>query len=460
VVVDSSGQYGVSRYFLPLTIRWSRYTAVDKNPASVLAAVRRGASEGTLLDATAEPEFISTLLTKIGAAETVGSDGAKIEFRPTSAFHAPPPQIKSITAIDREQSNSTVIVDNQYVIKVFRRVTPGLHPEFEVGRFLVDVAHFGNAPALLGTVELIEGESRTALVAVHAFTENQGDAWGVTSASLDRLIDEQRLVPDEIAADTSEMTSMLQRMRQIGRRTAELHRALASHNDVAGFAPEPISANDSAQWSQALSERASRAFEMLESHSDLLAESASVLARRLLEKREAISAYIEGIRSARFDGSKIRHHGDFHLGQVLIAKDDAYILDFEGEPRKSLEQRRHKAPAARDVAGFLRSVDYATTSAIDRAPNVSAEERGVLAQRVRSWGSRLCGAFWDSYRDTLTDTHYWPADATQVRKLVELFLLEKAFYEIEYELTNRPTWIHIPLEGTWRILEERGVVKP
>jgi maltose alpha-D-glucosyltransferase/alpha-amylase len=460
VVVDSSGQYGVSRYFLPLTIRWSRYTAVDKNPASVLAAVRRGASEGTLLDATAEPEFISTLLTKIGAAETVGSDGAKIEFRPTSAFHAPPPQIKSITAIGREQSNSSVIVDNQYVIKVLRRVTPGLHPEFEVGRFLVDVAHFGNAPALLGTVELIEGESRTALVAVHAFTENQGDAWGVTSASLDRLIDEQRLVPDEIAADTSEMTSMLQRMRQIGRRTAELHRALASHSDVAGFAPEPISADDSAQWSQALSERASRVFDMLESHSDLLAESASALARRLLEKREAISAYIEGIRSARFDGSKIRHHGDFHLGQVLIAKDDAYILDFEGEPRKSLEQRRHKAPPARDVAGFLRSVDYATTSAIDRAPNVSAEERGVLAQRIRSWGSRLCGAFWDSYRDTLTDTHYWPADATQVRELVELFLLEKAFYEIEYELANRPTWIHIPLEGTWRILEERGVVKP
>jgi maltose alpha-D-glucosyltransferase/alpha-amylase len=460
VVVDSSGQYGVSRYFLPLTIRWSRYTAVDKNPASVLAAVRRGASEGTLLDATAEPEFISTLLTKIGAAETVGSDGAKIEFRPTSAFHAPPPQIKSITPIGREQSNSSVIVDNQYVIKVLRRVTPGLHPEFEVGRFLVDVAHFGNAPALLGTVELIEGESRTALVAVHAFTENQGDAWGVTSASLDRLIDEQRLVPDEIAADTSEMTSMLQRMRQIGRRTAELHRALASHSDVAGFAPEPISADDSAQWSQALSERASRVFDMLESHSDLLAESASALARRLLEKREAISAYIEGIRSARFDGSKIRHHGDFHLGQVLIAKDDAYILDFEGEPRKSLEQRRHKAPPARDVAGFLRSVDYATTSAIDRAPNVSAEERGVLAQRIRSWGSRLCGAFWDSYRDTLTDTHYWPADATQVRELVELFLLEKAFYEIEYELANRPTWIHIPLEGTWRILEERGVVKP
>jgi maltose alpha-D-glucosyltransferase/alpha-amylase len=460
VVVDSSGQYGVSRYFLPLTIRWSRYTAVDKNPASVLAAVRRGASEGTLLDATAEPEFISTLLMKIGAAETVGSDGAKIEFRPTSAFHAPPPQIKNITAIGREQSNSSVIVDNQYVIKVLRRVTPGLHPEFEVGRFLVDVAHFGNAPALLGTVELIEGESRTALVAVHAFTENQGDAWGVTSASLDRLIDEQRLVPDEIAADTSEMTSMLQRMRQIGRRTAELHRALASHNDVAGFAPEPISADDSAQWSQALSERASRVFDMLESHSDVLAESASALARRLLEKREAISAYIEGIRSARFDGSKIRHHGDFHLGQVLIAKDDAYILDFEGEPRKSLEQRRHKAPPARDVAGFLRSVDYATTSAIDRAPNVSAEERGVLAQRIRSWGSRLCGAFWDSYRYTLTDTHYWPADATQVRELVELFLLEKAFYEIEYELANRPTWIHIPLEGTWRILEERGVVKP
>jgi maltose alpha-D-glucosyltransferase/alpha-amylase len=345
-------------------------------------------------------------------------------------------------------------------VKVLRKVTPGMHPEFEIGRFLADVAHFRNAPALLGTVELVEGESRTALATVHAFIQNQGDAWGVTGASLDRLIDEQRLLPDEAAAETSEMTSMLQRMRQIGRRAAELHQALASRDDVEGFAPEPISAEDSARWSEGLSERAKRVFEMLES-SDRLPESSGALARRLLAQREPVLAYIAGLKDARFEGgSKIRHHGDFHLGQILIAKDDAYILDFEGEPRQTLEQRRRKAPPARDVAGFLRSIDYAVSAAVERAPNVGADERPVLAQRIRSWGARLSGAFWECYWEALADTTFWPKDREQVQRLLDLFLLEKAFYEIEYELANRPTWIHIPLDGTWRILEERGVVKP
>jgi maltose alpha-D-glucosyltransferase / alpha-amylase len=461
VVVESSGRQGASRYFLPLTVRWARYTTIDKHPSSVLAAVRRGASEGTLIDATAEPDFISILLTKIRAGETIGHDGQKIEFRATSAFEgAPLAEIKGISPIDREQSNSSVIVDSQYVVKVLRKVTPGMHPEFEIGRFLADVAHFKNAPALLGTVELVEGESRTALATVHAFIQNQGDAWGVTGASLDRLIDEQRLVPDE-AAETSEITSMLQRMRQIGRRTAELHQALASHGEANGFAPEPISVDDSARWSEALSQRAAHVFEMLESNADRLSELAAAVARRLLAHREKIAAYIGDLKDVRFNGgSKIRHHGDFHLGQILIAKDDAYILDFEGEPRQTLEQRRRKAPPARDVAGFLRSVDYAVSAAVDRAPNVSAEERPVLAQRIRSWGARLSGAFWDSYWETLADTTFWPADHEQVRQLLDLFLLEKAFYEIEYELANRPAWVHIPLDGTWRILEERGVVQP
>src|SRR5262249_34701334 len=239
-----------------------------------------------------------------------------------TAFEGQPPEIKAIHAIDREQSNSSVVVDNKYVGKVLRRVTPGIHPEFERGRFLVDVAHFKNVPALLGTVELVEGDSRTALAAVHDFIQNQGDAWGVTGASLDRLIDEQRMMPDEIASDTSEMTSMLQRMRQIGRRTAELHHALASH-DVDGFTPEPIAAEDSERWSKAIAARATRVFEMLQTNADRLVEPAATLAQRLLHQREAVFAHIDSLKAAQFSGSKIRHHGDFHLGQILIAKDDA-----------------------------------------------------------------------------------------------------------------------------------------
>jgi maltose alpha-D-glucosyltransferase/alpha-amylase len=459
VVVESHTRQGVSRYFLPLTVRWSRYTAIDKSPAAILSAVRRGASEGTLLDATAEPDFISIVLKNIRAAETVGSNGALLEFRPTSVFTAAAaPEIHTIAPIDREQSNSSVIVDNKYVVKVLRRVAAGIHPEFEMGRYLADVAHFQNSPALLGTVELVEGETHTALCTVHAFIENQGDAWGITGASLDRLIDEQRLVPDEPATETSEMTSMLQRMRQIGRRTAELHRALASHPDVESFAPEPISQEDSAGWSDAIMSRADHVAEILQENADRLGETANSLAQKLRNHREAIRAHIGELKGRHFTGSKIRVHGDFHLGQVLIAKDDAYILDFEGEPRQSLENRRLKAPPARDVAGFIRSIDYATSAAIDRAPNITAEERAVLGERIRGWGARLSAAFWDSYREALAGVDIWPADDAKAQELLNLFQLEKVFYEIEYEVTNRPTWAHIPLAGTLRMLAERGVM--
>ncbi len=460
-ITDVTGSHGTSRYFLPLTIRWTRYTAIDRGPASVLAAVRRGPREGTLLDATAEHEFIVALLAKIHAGETVGDGGQSIEFRPTKAFaEAPLPEIKTVNAVEREQSNSSVIVDNQYVVKILRRITPGIHPEIEIGRFLADVAHFQNAPTLLGSVELVEGENRTALAVVNAFIENQGDAWSITSASLDRFIDEQRLLPDEAVTETSETASMLQRMRQIGKRTAEMHLAFAGGTGIPAFAPEPISAADAAHWTDALIARAQNVFVLLERNLKGLADPASTLAERLLGYRDAINKHIETGRNARFDGIKIRHHGDFHLGQVLIAKDDAYILDFEGEPKRSLEERRRKEPPARDVAGFLRSIDYATSSAIYRAPNLSPEDRATLTLRIRDWGDRLMAAYWECYRETLGEARLWPADETQSKELLDLFLLEKALYEIEYELTNRPSWAHIPLEATSRILQERGVIAP
>jgi maltose alpha-D-glucosyltransferase/alpha-amylase len=461
VVADVTGSHGTSHYFLPLTIRWARYTAIDRGPASVLAAVRRGSREGCLLDATAEPEFITALLAKIHSRETVEADGQKLEFRPTGAFaEMPLPEIKTISAVEREQSNSSVIVDNRFVVKILRRITAGIHPEVEIGRFLVDVAHFQNAPALLGTLELVEGKNRSALAVVHAFIENQGDAWSVTSASLDRFIDEQRLLPDEAATESSETAAMLQRIRQIGKRTAEMHLAFASNTDLPAFAPEPISAADTVRWTDALIARAQNVFVLLERNLKGLAEPASTLAERLLEHCDAAVKYIETERGAHFDGLKTRHHGDFHLGQVLMAKDDAYLIDFEGEPQCSLEDRRRKEPPARDVAGFLRSIDYATSAAISRLPNLNEHDRAVLTERIRALGDSLIEGYWESYRETLGESRLWPADDTQRKGLLDLFLLEKVFYEIEYELTNRPSWAHIPLDAVLRMLQQRGVIGP
>jgi maltose alpha-D-glucosyltransferase/alpha-amylase len=343
-------------------------------------------------------------------------------------------------------------------VKILRKVTPGIHPEIEIGRFFAEQAPFDNAPALLGSVELVEGEQRSALAVVHRFIENQGDAWTVIGQSLDRLIDEQQRLPIETISDTPEIEAMLTRLRQIGRRTADFHQAIASRDDIPDFAPEPIHADDMRRWVEALHARAGKVFEGLDRRRGALDDEVRLRADALLAAREAILSNIDGNRHIAADAMKIRHHGDFHLGQVLIAKDDAYLLDFEGEPRRSLADRRGKAPAARDVAGFCRSIDYAVSAALDRANDLPAEEKARLAPRLRLWTQQLTDAYWGCYRETLTDPRLWPQDDETSRSLLDFFLLEKAFYEIEYELSNRPDWVGIPVEATLRIVRQRGVI--
>jgi maltose alpha-D-glucosyltransferase/alpha-amylase len=239
-----------------------------------------------------------------------------------------------------------------------------------------------------------------------------------------------------------------------------MHLAFASDDKDPAFAPEAVGPEDVSRWIDASLQRAQIAYTQMERSMRDLPEHATGLAHRLMQVRAAVLAHIAESRTMAAGGMKIRHHGDFHLGQVLIAKEDACILDFEGEPRRALEERRAKAPPARDVAGFLRSIDYAVSGALDRAPNLTPEDRDKLDAPIRAWGERLSDAYWDCYRETLGATPLWPAEEEDKRALLDLFLLEKALYEIEYELTNRPTWSHIPMEATLRILQSRGVITP
>jgi maltose alpha-D-glucosyltransferase/alpha-amylase len=213
------------------------------------------------------------------------------------------------------------------------------------------------------------------------------------------------------------------------------------------------------RWTDMLMERAGHVFDLLERQRAGLPEEVRRRADALREGRDAILGSIDENRHLAVDAMKIRHHGDFHLGQVLIVKDDAYLLDFEGEPRRPLADRRRKAPAARDVAGFCRSIDYATSAALGRVDDLPAEEKTKLAPRLRLWTRQLVEAYWGCYRETLGDTRLWPRDEDKSQKLLDFFLLEKAFYEIEYELTNRPDWAGIPVEATLRILRQREVIE-
>ena len=458
LIRTTNDQSAESRYLLPLVIKWERFGGLGALLPSAVAAVRRGSREGSLLDAGSDRSFNELLLKSMHGEHTLTAGDQCIEFRATSAFkQLPLPVLEKLTATDREQSNTTSIADENYVIKLLRRVNAGTHPEIEIGRFLLE-AGFKNAPDLLGWAELVEGDQRSAIAVVHRFVQNQGDAWAVTGAYLDRFIDEQRLLTGE-AAESMELAAYLQRIRIVGVRTAEMQRALSSRDDLPDFAPEWIFKTDIAAWTERLLDRARHTFDLLRERCNELSDLTRGTVESMLAQRESITSSIERLLPPNIDASKVRHHGDFHLGQVLIAKDDAFILDFEGEPRRSLEERRQKAPAARDIAGLIRSIDYSTTSALLRAHNLTPEERVALTPRLSTWRTQATAAFWQACREA-SGPGLWPAADNEAVRLLEFFLLEKAFYEIEYELTNRPSWVQVPIDGTWRILVQNGVVRP
>src|SRR2546429_4416010 len=238
-----------ARYVFPIQIEWVRFDRERYNPRA-FAAVRQGAREGTLLDVATDPIFIALLLRNLRVALTVEEGGLRLEFRPTSKFVDRPIKTpEHIRAVETEQSNSTALVDSDYVVKIYRKLESGTNPEIEMGWFLTEVAGFANTPALLGSVEFVEGNQRSAIGIVHAFVENQGDGWTVTAAYLDRFSDEQRLLAgSEHPGENVEQVPYLRYMSQIGRVVAELHLALASSQEFADFTPEPTRPDDVQRW--------------------------------------------------------------------------------------------------------------------------------------------------------------------------------------------------------------------
>jgi maltose alpha-D-glucosyltransferase / alpha-amylase len=459
-LIEAGGRARPATYLLPLAIRWTRLERERHSPV-VLAAVRRGAREGTLLDAAADGSFIGFILDQLRRPQTLEWEGRRIEFRSTDELADDvAAALDDIRAVDTEQSNTTALVGNRYVVKLFRRIEPGINPEIELGRYLTETVQFPNTPALLGTAELEENGSRAAVAVVHRFVENQGDAWTVTNAYLDRFVDEQRLLTAEAAGHSDEQAAYLHRVEHVGQRVAELQLALAGREDVVDFAPEPISAADIRRWTESLLERAVHTLDRLARRRSDLPDTAWQLVEKVLSARESLASLLHELLPDTLDAVKIRHHGDFHLGQMLIVKDDVFIIDFEGEPRRSIEDRRRKAPAARDVAGLIRSIDYSATGALERALKSAPDDEGKVARALEGWRVSAVAAFFAGYRRSLTDLRLWPQSARAADRLLDFFLLEKAFYEIEYELAHRPDWLRVPLAGTWRILSRSEVATP
>ncbi len=276
--------------------------------------------------------------------------------------------------------------------------------------------------------------------------------WTFTGAQLDRALDEQRVLTADPQAGTDEHAAFLNRMDQIGRRVGELHKALASRPDIAEFSPDPITSADLRAWTEALIADATQVFDKLAQRQQRLDERAFGAVGELLIKRDLALERINALLPNEIDAAKIRHHGDLHLGQILIVKDDAFIIDFEGEPQRSGSERQRKAPSARDVAGVIRSLDYAATAALLRIVKPAPEELAKLDSFLDQWRTKASLAFYAGVRATIGTGGLWPQDDATARRLLQFFVVEKAIYEIGYELANRPDWIAVPVAGACRVL--------
>jgi maltose alpha-D-glucosyltransferase/alpha-amylase len=444
-----------ARYVLPMQTEWMRFDREHYNP-NAFAAVRQGAREGTLLDVATSPIFIGLFLRNLRQSLIVEENGLRLEFWPTSKFAGRivrEPQ--RVELVESSRCATTALVDGEYVVRLYRKLETGIHPAIEVGRFLTEVAGFANSPALLGSAELVEdGDNRSAIATVHAFVLNQGDGWTVSAAYLDRFVDKQRLLAKENAAAREEQAPYLRYMAQAGKRTAELHLALASNIELADFAPEPARAADVARWTDEVTAQADRAFDALSQRRDTVREFDRALVDRVLALRDNLHRRLASLLAPDIGGSNIRLHGDFQLRRLLIVKDDIFIAGFDGDQSRPLEQQRRKAPAARDLAGMIRSIEHSVAAAYDRVLRGTPDEHGKLAGALTDWGTRAAGTFLDFYREAMTNARLWPADPHTTDALVNFFLLERMLGEIEDALLNRPDWLRIPLNALLRTLSE------
>jgi len=445
-----------AKYFLPVVAQWtSMQNVTSATQPYIVAKLRQGALEGIVLDAAADEGFALMLLDAIEQGRSVSASNGTLVCTPTAAFSQykrPSPPV--VRLIGREQSNSSIQIEDYAVLKLYRSLGAGNQTEIEMGRFLTEVAHFANTPPLLGSMALEDAQGAvTPLAIIHAFVRNQGDGWSQTLTYLGQFLDEAALLPsEELEARTGQHTLYLDRVRQLGRRTAELHKALAIETDDPAFRAEPVTAEDLRAWRAAAEAEAEKAFTALRAGLSSLEPAARADAERLLAGRDEVFRRIGDNAPTQVNAAKTRIHGDYHLGQVLVVQQDFMIIDFEGEPRKNAEERRRKQSPLRDAAGMLRSFDYAAWAALPRVVQDHAQRRDYLQRQVLAWRDQATAAFLESYQQAIAGCPCYPADAEAARQLLALFMTEKIFYELQYELASRPAWVGIPILGAMAFL--------
>ncbi len=450
---------GASRYFLPLALLWTE-TLPALSQQYALARVRRGPEMGVVTDAYSLKSFAHALLTNMVQAKVIEVPAPQgkvtLSFLPEEGLKqievAPDADVKWFLG---EQSNSSLTVDGKLMIKLVRRLLDGVHPEAEMTRRLTRVG-YGNCAALLGElVRADEQGNQATLALIHANVPNQGDAWGWTANYLDQVLQAAALTHRSHEHFSDELSGYTAVAAAIGRRLGQLHDALALPTDDPAFSPEVATVGDAKNWAEDIVTMLDRARHALDASHP--AGDAAQARDWVLASGRKLDAAVRRM-AARMQGSlRIRIHGDFHLGQVLVSQNDAYLIDFEGEPARSMAERRQKNTPLRDVAGLLRSFDYARAAFLDKtrpleggSGDVSPSEqthrdyRDALLDQFRDSATQ---AFLDAYREQAAASENTWIDPDTLDALLPLALLEKAAYEVVYEASHRPDWLSIPLTG-------------
>jgi len=441
---------------------------LERWPTSAIAWVRNQGEEarGLLYDALSPPNFSEAILGAIARKRRAAGGAGTLIGSTTRAFARlrGPETVRLEAQLSvAEQSNNSVIFGERLMLKVFRRLEEGVNPELEVGRFLTEKTNFSQIAPLAGSLEYRRGEGEPVSIAIlQGYVPNQGDAWQFTLNTLAHyfngpelvglqappvprsLIEASRQEPGEIAVKA--IGGYLESARLLGRRTGEMHAALSSDPTDPAFAPERITPLDHRSMYQSLSGLSTRAIDLLRTQVNKLPADAREEGRNVLELESRITSILKAFLGRRLNTSRIRVHGDYHLGQVLYTGHDFVIIDFEGEPTRSLYERRLKRLALRDVAGMLRSFSYASQAAL-RSQEIKPERLPELQVWARFWVDSVSAVFLKSYLATAGNAPWIPQNQDDLELQLTTMLLEKALYELRYEMNLRPDWVRIPLRG-------------
>ena len=425
-----------------------------------LSRVRRGRQVGLITDAFVQEPFIRAVLRACQEGSQLPTEAGELRFECTEQLAALQlGEDSAVRYLSAEQSNSSVVIGERVVLKLIRRVNPGIHPELEMSAYLT-AAGFANISPLLAWVSRVDAQEQSHLLMIaQGYLSNQGDAWSWTQNTLERAIrDEMEPNPASTEAHTDALAELAGFATLLGQRLGEMHLLLGAPTDDSAFAPRPSEATDSARWGAQIAAELSHALDLLGQHRAQLDADSQALVDDLQQQREGLAQHIEHLAQQAQGGLLMRVHGDLHLGQVLVVQGDAYLIDFEGEPSRPLEERRAMHSPYKDVSGVLRSFDYAAAMILRSASAVdSSEAAGQARQRIaRQYLHQSRHAFVQAYGlATAAMPHAWQ-QADGERAALELFCLEKAAYEITYEAENRPSWLAVPLHGLHGLISTWG----